>query len=359
MKNAKIIAFHGHNESMQLLEVPIPTIEAGEILVKNLYTTICGSDLHTYCGLRKENTPTVLGHEIVGEILAISAQHSGMDYCGNTLQVGDRITWSIFSSDVNSEMARKGMPQKGSGLFKYGHAQITNTDTLHGGLGTHCILKAGTAVLKIATDIPLPIAATINCAVATVAGAFRLAGTVKNSKVLITGAGLLGIVSVAMSKAAGAATIHVADINEQRLLQAKEFGADEIHMLSSGTPENLKDIDVAFDMSGSPEAMELGLASLAIGGLAVWVGAVLNTRKIQVDAEKVIRRLLTIKGLHNYNFEDFVCAVDFISEHYQNFPFSTIVGREFALKDAEAAFDYALKKKPLRVGILINPHAGD
>lgn len=359
MEKAKIMAFHGHEESMRLLEVPISAMAVGEILVKNLYTTICGSDLHTYCGLRKENTPTVLGHEIVGEILAISTEHPGVDYCGNKLHVGDRITWSIFSSDVNSEMAQKGIPQKGDRLFKYGHAQITDTDTLHGGLGTHCMLKPGTAILKISTDIPLPVAATINCAIATVAGAFRLAGTVKNCKVLITGAGLLGIVSVAMSKAAGAAIVHVADINEQRLQQAKEFGADEIHVLSGDAPEGLKDIDVAFDMSGSPDAMELGLDSLAIGGVAVWVGAVLNTRKIQVNAEKVIRRLLTIKGLHNYNFEDFVSAVDFISKHYQRFPFSTIVDGEFALEDAEAAFDYALKKKPLRVGILINPQPGD
>jgi putative phosphonate catabolism associated alcohol dehydrogenase len=355
MKKAKVVAFHGHKQAMKMSAMAIPPLNEGEVLVKNLYTTICGSDLHTYCGLRTEKTPTVLGHEIVGEIVLMASPHPAVDYLGKELKVGDRVTWSIFSSDPSSSMAVKGMPQKGEGLFKYGHAQITDTDALHGGLATHCILRPGTAILKIGTDIPLPIAATINCAIATVAGAFRLAGNVKDRKVLITGAGLLGVVSVAMSKAAGAAAVHIADINEHRLQQAEEFGADEIHVLTADTPINLKDIDIAFDMSGSPDAMELGLESLAIGGTAVWIGAVLNTRKIQVDAEKVIRRLLTIKGLHNYNFEDFVHAVEFITENFQRFPFASIVSKEFMLEEAEAAFNYALEYKPLRVGIHINP----
>lgn len=350
-----MVAFLGHKQAMEESIVAIPPLKEDEVLVKNLYTTICGSDLHTYCGLRTEKTPTVLGHEIVGEIVSIAPSHPAVDHLGKELKVGDRVTWSIFSSNPSSSMAQKGMPQKGDNLFKYGHAQITDTNALHGGLATHCILRPGTTILKIGIDIPLPIAATINCAIATVAGAFRLAGNVKDRKVLITGAGLLGVVSVAMSKAAGAAAVHIADINKHRLQQAEEFGADEIHVFTVDTPVNLKDIDVVFDMSGSPDAMELGLESLAIGGTAVWIGAVLNTRKIQVDAERVIRNLLTIKGLHNYNFEDFVYAVRFITENFQRFPFASIVGKEFMLEEAEAAFNYALEHKPLRVGIHINP----
>jgi alcohol dehydrogenase len=61
--------------------------------------------------------------------------------------------------------------------------------------------------------------------------------------------------------------------------------------------------------------------------------------------------LLTIKGLHNYNYEDFAFAVDFIGRCHKLFPFDQIVGKEFALSDAQAAFEYALKYKPLRVGI--------
>lgn len=351
MNKARLMVFAGQGQPMSLLETHIPDLKSGELLVKNLYTSICGSDLHTYCGLRQEKVPTVLGHEIVGEIIGFSADHPKTDHLGNVLGVGDHVTWSIFSSDPDSVMSKAGMPQKGEKLFKYGHAQVTADDALHGGLSTHCILKPGTAVLRISKEIPLPVAAIINCAVATVAGALRLAGQLKGKTILITGTGLLGMVCAAMCKEAGAQYIHVADLNAERLKQATDFGANETHLLTDSTLSLPAGIDVAFDMSGSADAMENSLNTLAIGGIAVWIGAVFNTRKVKIDAESIVRRLVTIKGLHNYNFEDFVYAVNFIDKNHQVFPFATVVSKEFSLLETNEAFEYAVANKPIRVGI--------
>ncbi|WP_316815701.1 zinc-binding dehydrogenase [Pedobacter nyackensis] len=358
MNKAKIMVFEGQGQPMSLQEQTIPDLKSGEILVKNLYTSICGSDLHTYCGLRQEKVPTVLGHEIVGEIISFSDDHSKTDHLGNKLNVGDRVTWSIFSSDPDSELSKAGMPQKGERLFKYGHAQVTIDDALHGGLSTHCILKPGTAILGISKEVPLPVAAIINCAVATVAGALRLAGNLSQKTILITGSGLLGMVCAAMCKVAGAGFIHIADINPLRLEQASDFGANETHLLTDSSVQLPGGIDVAFDMSGSADAMENSLSALAIGGKAVWIGAVFNTRKVQVDAESIVRRLITIKGLHNYNFEDFVYAVNFISKNHQVFPFEKVVSKEFSLLDTNEAFKYAVANKPLRVGINLDQQTG-
>jgi putative phosphonate catabolism associated alcohol dehydrogenase len=348
-----LLIFNRAGEDMQLLEKETPSVGTGEILVKNLYTTICGSDLHTFCGLRHEKTPTILGHEIVGEVVEIGIGHPGADYAGNLLQIGDVVTWSIFSSDPQSAEARRGMPQKASRLFKYGHAQVTDDDSFHGGLAEYCILRKNTVVLKIPVGVPLDVAATINCAVATVSGALRLAGDVKGKRVLITGLGLLGVVCASICRDAGAAQIITADINPDRLDQSLSFGADQAYLLSkdpdnAGLPGNM---DVVFDMSGAPDAMEAGLASLGIGGIAVWVGAVFNSRKVCMDAEQIVRKLIIIKGLHNYNYQDFAYAVDFIGRCHSKFPFETIVGKEFPLKDAQSAFEYAIEHKPLRVGI--------
>ncbi len=356
----QLAIFHGAGKELELANQVVPSLKSGELLIRNLYTTLCGSDLHTFCGLRQETCPTVLGHEIVGEILAIDSAHLGYDLKGKKIAVGDTITWSIFSSNPLSPNSIAGIPQKGDSLFKYGHALVKEGDAFHGGLAEYCILKSHTEILKIPEEMPLPIAATLNCSVSTVAGALRLAGDLKDKTVLITGMGHLGITCAAMCREAGADWIGAVDIATERLEEALHFGADQLfHMNGNATrlAEELKallprnGVDVVFDMSGSPEAMELGVEVLAIGGSAVWVGAVFNTRPLQLNAEKIIRSLITIKGLHNYNYDDFRNAFDFMKRNWQRYPFDKVVEKEFTLRQAEQAFEYAVKNKPFRVGI--------
>lgn len=352
-QTAHVMLFNGPDQQLEFKSFEIPPLGEGEILVENLYTTICGSDIHTFTGVRKELCPTVLGHEIVGRIIAIDAHHAGVDLRGKMLMPGDRVTWTVFSSDPSSLNALAGMPQKGKDLFKYGHALAVGTDVFNGGLSQLCILKQHTGILKIAEDIPLSVAATLNCSVATAAGALRLSGNIMGKRVLITGMGHLGITCAAMCKAAGAKWVAVADISIDRLNQSPSFGADEQFNLENGSEAIMasEPFDIAIDMSGSPAAMELGIEKLGVGGVAVWVGAVFNTRKVQINPEAIIRSLISIKGLHNYNLADFCYAIEFMEQNWQVFPFEEIVTQEFELQKSEQAFKYAIQEKPLRVGI--------
>lgn len=349
----KIVVFTGAGKPLETHSYAVPELGDGEVLVENLYTTLCGSDLHTFCGVRREKTPSVLGHEIVGRVAAIDRRHSGHDHVGQPLSVGDVVTWSIFASDPQSPLSTQGMPQKGEGLFKYGHVQVSEGDVFHGGLSEYCILKPYTAILRVPDGLPLPVAAITNCAIATVAGALRIAGNLKGKRVLITGVGLLGITCAAMCKDVGAASIAAVDISADRLDRASAFGVDEAFHIEGGETVAKGTVDVVFDMSGAPEAMEMGLDALAIGGTAVWVGAVFNARRLEIDAESIVRRLITIRGLHNYNYGDLQYALDFLVRNVSHYPFGEIVEKEFSLSEAQRAFEYALKNKPLRVGINI------
>jgi alcohol dehydrogenase len=66
-----------------------------------------------------------------------------------------------------------------------------------------------------------------------------------------------------------------------------------------------------------------------------------------------VRNLITIKGLHNYNYEDLKYALEFLKVNHEKYPFNSVVEKEFELKDVEKAFRYAVEKKPIRVGIRI------
>ncbi len=347
---SRIVIFEKSGEPLKFATCEVPALTCGQILVKNEYATLCRSDISTYTGRRIEKSPSILGHEIVGRIAAFAPGEQPLDLNGNPLHTGDRITWAIYAADPSGEMARRGIPQKSRDLFKYGHEQLRPDNTLNGGLAEYTVLRRYTPVLPLPEDVPLPEAAIINCAVATVAGSLRLAGDLKGRKIALWGIGMLGTIACAMCREAGAAEVIALDINEARLETALRFGATSI--LHSGQADSIpQQADIAIDYSGFRGAMEATVASLGIGGTAVWVGGVCPQDKVRLDAEQVIRRLNTIKGLHNYNAADFRNAVDFIVRNHRKYPFDSLIHDGFPLERAEEAFGYAIKNNPYRVGI--------
>lgn len=355
---SKVAVFHGADRPLELVTVEVPELTSQQLLVRNELTTLCRSDLSTYCGKRKELTPTILGHEIIGRVAAFGPDAPRCDLRGSELRIGDRVTWAIFASDPASEMAQRGMPQKGADRFKYGHERFTDQCTLHGGLSEYTILRRHTPIIKIDERVPVVDAALVNCAVATVAGALRLAGDIGGRRVLVSGVGMLGVFACAMARHSGASHVAAIDVHTPRLQIAEVFGAQTTVAVprsadakSMHLAEKLQGMDVVLEFSGVPWAMEKTIETLGIGGVAVWVGAVSAVGSVSIDGERVVRNLLSIRGLHNYNSEDFLRAVEFIETHHTLYPFHDLIHAPFTLDQVNEAFDYALNKEAHRVGV--------
>jgi putative phosphonate catabolism associated alcohol dehydrogenase len=331
-------------------ESPLPFLQTGELLIENEYVTLCRSDLNTFCGKRTEKSPTILGHEIVGRVVEQGPYAPQTDLRGEPIEMGDRLTWGIYASDPTSPLAKKGIPQKGRGLFKYGHEKIEEAANFHGGLASHTQLRAHTPLVKISEEVPLSVAALINCAVATVAGSLRIAGDLANQRVLVSGVGMLGVTACAMAKVAGAKEVIAVDVNPGRLELAQDFGATK-GLLPDDAYNQRGLVDVVLEYSGASTAMAESLKWLAIGGTAVWVGGTFPQPALPIDPEQIIRNLSTIRGLHNYNAQDLVQGVNFIEQHHQTFPFAQLVHEMQNLESSQQAFEYALEHNPLRVGI--------
>ncbi|MEI8040051.1 MAG: zinc-binding dehydrogenase [Verrucomicrobiota bacterium] len=360
MKTSKVAIFHSAGRPFTYETIPVPALREGEILIRNEYTTLCRSDLTTFIGKRLERTPTILGHEIVGVIEELGPGAPQADARGAELRVGDRVTWAIFAADPDGPMARRGLRQKSPDLFKYGHEQVTPQSTLHGGLAEYCVLRKHTPLIRLGQAIPLPILALINCSVATVAGSLRLAGSLHERSVLVTGAGMLGVIACAMCQCLGAKRIVAVDIDPQRLQTAGKFGADVAVPANSGgssLKERLAAVlpgepaTIALDYSGAPEMMEALPGLLGVGGTAVFVGATFPQRAIQLHAEQLVRGVLTLRGLHNYNEQDLVAAVEFIEKYAQRFPFASLVDDRFDLDSVNEAFDHGIRSGAHRVGV--------
>ena len=141
----------------QLEEAALPTqLNPGEVLVRIRLATVCGSDLHTLAGRRAAPGRCILGHEAVGEIVALGAGREA-------LRVGDRVTWSLCDScGTCVPCTEHGLQQKCKHLFKYGHAALDAGGAWAGCFASHILLRAGTAVVVVPQEITDAAAAPIN-----------------------------------------------------------------------------------------------------------------------------------------------------------------------------------------------------
>jgi alcohol dehydrogenase len=352
--------FRGAGQPLVLAWFPVPMIEAGEALVRVQCCTVCGSDLHTVTGKRMEKVPTVLGHEICG-VIAETGVVPLRDIMGQPLQVGDRVTWSTSVSCGHCDRCLRGLPQKCRTLRKFGHESTEEGWALSGGLSQIVHLKNGTQAIKLPPDLSSHVVCPANCATATVAAACRVAGSLAGARVMIFGAGMLGLTAAAFARSHGAATVAICDRDPHRLALAGKFGAVapiEWNSDPAAFGDQCKSrsgcaaFDILLELSGAPEAVEAACALGDVGARVVLVGTVMKSRAVQIDPENLVRRWISIHGVHNYVPDDLGKAVAFLVEHHERFPFRELVARTFPLEQVNAAVEFAIQHRPVRVAVV-------
>ncbi|QHC60387.1 zinc-binding dehydrogenase [Rathayibacter sp. VKM Ac-2760] len=323
-------------------------LEPGEVLVEVELATICGSDVHTTRGARSAPTPLILGHEQLGRIVALGSG-GPRDVEGSPLEVGDRVLWSLAASCGDCDRCRAGRSQKCRTLRKYGHERIQDRWALSGGFATHTHLLAGTAVVRVPEDVPAKVLAPVSCGTATAYAALAAAEQTQpldGAQVLIIGAGLIGLTATAMAVDRGA-TVTVVDPEPSRRALARRFGAAAT--LEPGVAT--EDFDVVLEASGSRAAVGAALASAGIGGVIVLVGSVFPTESVPLDPERVVRALLTVRGVHNYAPLDLARATDYIVDRWRAWPFADLVGETVTLDHLDDGIGRAGAGGPVRIAV--------
>ncbi len=244
---------------IDLAEFPEPNIRPGTVKIRVTSGSICGTDLHIYnwdaWSSNRIKPPRIIGHE----------------FCGEIVEVGEGVATNRIGQFVSSEshiVCGKCL-QCRSGQ---GHV-CTNTQLLgidvDGGFGPYAVIPADNARVT-PRFVPHEVASMLDAvgnAVHTV-----LDGPVKDCQLLITGMGPIGLFSVAIAKALGAAEIIVTEVRPYRKDLAKQLGADLIldptqddvdAILRKRAPLGL---DGALEMSGHPSAIPLAINHVRPGG---------------------------------------------------------------------------------------------
>lgn len=292
---------------IEMREVPVPALCDGDVLVRVRLATVCGSDLHTVSGRRCGPVPSVLGHEGVGEIVAVGP-HATSD-------VGERVVWSVTRVCHECDRCRSGRTAKCRSVTKVGHEPFTGPWPLSGTYSEYIVLPAGTELVPVPDLLPDVVAAPVACATATAAAVIDAAGYLEGRRVVVCGAGMLGVTAVAMCVEVGA-EVAVLDVDARRTAWAERFGA----VADEGGP-----VDVALDFSGSSEAIAALVPRLDIGGRLVLAGSVAPAAAVPVDPEAVVRGWLTISGVHNYEPRHLREAVAFLTRTVAVHPWAELV----------------------------------
>ena len=349
--DGKVALYHGPNKEVELLYMQWPLPNRNEALVKISHCAICRSDVHTICGRRHAQTPSVLGHEIIGKLVAMGDTFTKKDFNGQRLNLGDRITWTIYSHCGTCFFCQNNLPQKCASLFKYGHEAVSETGQgSSGGMADYIMIRPGTAVLKLPETISDYSATPINCAVATAAAMIRESNCRidLNTTTIIMGGGYAGLSAVALAKYKGCGRILVFEINIDLHQRCLNFGADAVFIPGDPKAVDLinqwtqqRGVDLVLELAGSTDAAQFGLNHLRTGGCLVLGGTVFPSPPLRIDPDQIVRRCLSIKGSHNYHPEDLITATDFLNSTQQILPWGELVGAVFTLEDCNAAIQYA------------------
>jgi threonine 3-dehydrogenase len=274
-----------------LEEVPEPQMGINDVLIRIDRTGICGTDLHIYnwdaWAQKTIPVPMVVGHEFVGRVVAVGSNVS--DFKPGDIVSGEGHV--VCGRCRNCMAGRRHLcaDTKGVGVNRPGaFAELLSlpmTNVWHHAPG----------IDPDVASIFDPFGNAVHTA---------LSFPVLGEDVLITGAGPIGVMAVAIAKHAGARFVVITDLNDYRLDLARKMGATRA--VNVGQGGDLKAIqkelgmtegfDVGLEMSGSSQALASMVDNMAHGGKIALLG--IPPGKVDIDWNKVIFNMLTLKGIY-------------------------------------------------------------
>lgn len=359
--SGRIAVYAQPNAPFRIEEHPLRPPAPGEVLVRIRMSTICRSDIHSYCGHRPNPCPGVLGHEIIGNIVALGTGID-RDMRGDLLQPGDRVTWSeYFIPGRNYFTEVLDLPQKSRGVDKYGHMAVTTAPHHHGGFGEYCYILPQSWILRLPDELSDEEATPINCGVATMIAVTEAAQIRIGQTVVIQGLGLLGLYGAAIARARGARRVIGLDPDAQRRARASRFGVDHAfdpaldkaalrqEIMALCRPEGP---DAVIEVCGSPDVIPQGIDLLRTGGTYVLGGVVNPNAMVILDANLLLKKMLIVRGVHNYHPRNLIEALDFVASNRTRFPFHELVDGKYTLEQVNKAMADASERRVLRAAII-------
>ena len=311
-----------------LEDIDVPKPGHNDVLIKVARTAICGTDIHIYqwddWASKTIPVPLAVGHEFSGEIVECGSEVKGFDI-GDRVSAEGHITCGVCR---NCRAGRRHLciNTVGVGVDRPGaFAEYLSVPAFN-------VFKLPDVITDDLAAILDPFGNATHTALS-----FDLVG----EDVLITGAGPIGVMAVAIARYAGARHIVITDVNDYRLALAKKMGASVALNVTNGSLDDTmaelgmeEGFDIGMEMSGNPSAFRDMLRTLHHGGRVALLG--IQPGETAIDWNDVIFKGLILKGI--YGREMFETWYKMASMLQSGLDISPIITHHFAVADYEQAF---------------------
>jgi L-iditol 2-dehydrogenase len=300
--------------AIEVQTLPVPKPARNEVLVEVSHCGICGTDLHLVLE-RFARAGSVLGHEWSGTVVAVGADVENV-------AIGARVVGEPTPGCGECRACRRGRPSV--------CLRRTPPDLLDFSRGAFCRYK--TVAAERCALIPESLttrAAALTEPTAIAVHTVNLSGAAPGDRVLVTGAGPVGMLTTAVLRARGVDDITVSEPAPLRRERALEIGAkrvvapQELPRAPMGRPV-AEPYTVAFECSGNAYAAESALDQLDYAGTLVFVGT--GKEMPRINHNRMIVLELTAIGAYNYDAEGFRPALDLLASGA--LPFDLLVERD-------------------------------
>ena len=317
-------------------DLPIPQISDDQVLIKVHATAICGTDLHLYhwneyAQKRMTDLPMVFGHETAGEIVEIGKNVTGY-------KLGDRISVETHVPCNHCWQCRNGNPHICENQHVFG---VTDPGAFAEYAPVH-----KDCIVRLKDDISYEMGAMLEAMGAGVHGVE--VARVRGKRVLVSGCGPIGLMTIGACKAHGASQVIACDLIEEKLEIAKTMGADiTVNSREVDLPAFVRSqtdgvgADAVIDITGNPHAIRAGLKAVRKGGIFVSVGLPDGEVGINLTEDIIYREVIYTGVSGRLMFETWEDSMNILQS--PGFSLEPVVGGIYPFRDFEKALD-ALKQ---------------
>jgi L-iditol 2-dehydrogenase len=321
MENRAAVLYAAGDLRVEPVEVPEP--QGREVLVEVKAVGVCGSDVHYYehgrIGEFVVEQPMVLGHESAGVIAGLGPE-------ATRHRVGDRVSMEPGVPCGRCRECRAG---------RYNlcpDVEFFATPPIDGSFANYVVIHEDFA-FKLPDDVSDEEGALLE-PLSVGIWACRKADVQPGDRVLVTGAGPIGLLAAQAARAAGATEITITDVKPRRLEIARATGAtNALDVSAQPLADAGVEADVLFECSGHPAALMEGIRSLRPAGRAVVIGMGPG-EEATIPLSFLQNREIMLTGTFRYA-NTYPVAIDLVA--HRRVDLGAIITGHFALDDAEAA----------------------